>query len=230
MQGTTVSLETLFEAGCHLGHQAQKWHPKMKPWLYGVQDGIHIFDLEKTAAQLEKAKARVAELKKTGKSLVVVATKKQAAEIVEDLAKANEAMYIVNRWPGGLVTNWDQVKRSIKRMNEIESGLAAGKFKEYTKYERLLMEKELNRLKRLFSGLKDLKNKPDALFVVDACKEKNAVSEAISEGIEVIALIDSNTDPTGVAIPVPANDDALSSVKLIASEILQAYGKAGKEA
>lgn len=219
----TITLETLFDAGCHLGHPVQKWHPKMKPWLYGEQDGIHLFDLEKTAAQLEKVMTYVADFKKNGKTLVVVATKKQASEITEKLATETGSMYIVNRWPGGLITNWDQVQKSIKKMNEIETGLAGDRFKDKTKYERMLLEKELARLERLFGGLKELKNKPDAIFVVDAQKEKNAVSEAKSEGIEIIAVIDSNTDPTGIAWPIPANDDALSSINLLVGAVLSAY-------
>ena len=220
-----VSLQDLFDAGCHLGHQAQKWHPKVKPWIYGVQDGIHIFDLEKTLAQLEKAQKRVQDLKSEGKSLIVVATKKQAVEIVQSIAQKTGVMYVINRWPGGLITNWEQVKKSIKRMNEIENGLASGKFKDNTKYERLLMEKELGRLKRLFGGLKDLKNKPDALLVIDGMKEKNAMNEAIKEGVELIALVDSNTDPSEVNIPIPANDDAISSIKMIVEAVFSSGKK-----
>ena len=221
---TTVTMEDLFEAGCHLGHPAQKWHPKMKPWIYGEQDGIHLFDLEKTLAQLNQACDCLAQLKKDGKTLVVVATKKQAAELAEKLAQEYGALYVINRWPGGLLTNWEQVRRSIKRMNEIEDGLKTGKFKEYTKYERLMMEKELARLERLFGGLKALKNKPDMLLVIDAQKEKNCIREAVAENIKVMALVDSNTDPTGIFLPIPGNDDALSSVTLVLTQLLQAYG------
>ena len=216
----SVSLQELFDAGCHLGHPREKWHPRMKPWIYCEQDGIHLIDLEKTAAQLEKARARIQELKENKKSVVVVATKKQAAEMVRDLADQAELLYIVNRWPGGLITNWEQVRRSIRRMNEIETGLAGDKFKDLTKYERLLLEKELARLERLFGGLKNLKNKPDALFVVDAQKEKNAVHEAIKEGVEIIAMVDTNTDPTGISLVIPTNDDAISAIRLVVSEAL----------
>jgi small subunit ribosomal protein S2 len=221
----TVSLQELFDAGAHLGHQARKWHPKMREWIYTEQDGIHIFDLEKTLVQLEKAKKRLQELQEQGKNLVVVATKKQAAEIINEVAEKAGVMYIVNRWPGGLITNWDQVKKSIKRMREIEEGLGGDKFREYTKYERMLLEKELGRLKRLFGGLRELKSRPEALFVVDAMKEKNAVREAMKEGVEIIAVVDSNTDPTGIALPVPANDDAISSISLLIHEVLGLQGE-----
>ena len=216
----TVSLQELFDAGAHLGHQAQKWHPRIKPWIYCEQDGIHIFDLEKTLQQLEAAKKRIQELKASGKSVIVVATKKQASEIVMNLAIQAKVMYVINRWPGGLITNWEQVRKSIKRMNDIEAGLAGDKYQDFTKYERLLLEKQLSRLKRLFGGLKELKNKPDALLVIDGMKEQNAVAEALKEGVELIGLIDSNTDPTGINLPIPANDDALSSIRLIVAEVL----------
>ncbi len=216
----TVSLQELFDNGCHLGHPREKWHPRMKPWIYCEQDGIHLINLEKTAEQLEKARARLQELKASGKNVVVVATKKQASEMVRELAEQAGFMYIVNRWPGGLITNWDQVRRSVKRMNDIEQGLATDRFKDYTKYERMLLEKELARLERLFGGLKGLKTKPDAIFVVDAQKEKNAVHEAIKENVEIIAMVDTNTDPTGIALVVPTNDDAISAIRLVVSEAL----------
>ena len=216
----TVSLQELFDAGCHLGHPREKWHPRMRSWIYCEQDGIHLIDLEKTAAQLEKAKARIQELKTSGKNVVVVATKKQASEMVRDLAIESGVMYIVNRWPGGMLTNWEQVRRSVKRMSDIEQGLANGRYKDLTKYERMLLEKELARLERLFGGLKGLKNKPDAIFVVDAQKEKNAVREAIKEQVEIIAMVDTNTDPTGISLVVPTNDDAISAIRLVVSEAL----------
>ena len=162
----STTLQELFDAGAHLGHKAEKWHPRMKQWIYGEQDGIHLFDLEKTLSQLEAAKKRIQQLKSEGKSVVVVATKKQVSEIVMNLAIQAGVMYVVNRWPGGLITNWDQVHKSIKKMNEIETGLSGDKYQDYTKYERLLLEKQLNRLKRLFGGLKELKNKPDALLEI----------------------------------------------------------------
>ncbi|MBQ6436586.1 30S ribosomal protein S2 [bacterium] len=216
----TVSLQELFDAGCHLGHPREKWHPRMKPWIYGEQEGIRLLDLEKTAVQLEKARVRIQELKANKKNIVVVATKKQAAEMVRDLATQAELFYVVNRWPGGLITNWEQVRRSVRRMSEIETGLAGDKYKDLTKYERMLLEKELARLERLFGGLKNLRSKPDALFVVDVQKEKNAVAEAIKEKVEIIAMVDTNVDPSGIAIPIPTNDDAMSAIRLIVSEAL----------
>ena len=223
-----VSLEELFAAGCHFGHQSKKWHPRMAPWIYAEQDGVHIFDLEKTAAQLQKAYNFVYQLGLNKKTLVVVGTKKQASDLVEKTAVENGTMYIAHRWMGGLLTNWEQVSKSVKRMNEIESGLATGKYNDYTKYERTMLRKELDRLERFFGGIKDLKRYPDAVLVVDVLYEKNAVKEVVTEKIPLLALIDSNSNPTGIEIPLPANDDAISSVKLILSYVLAGY-KAGKE-
>ena len=225
-----ISLEELFEAGVHYGHQSKKWHPKMAEWIYTEQEGVHIFDLEKTAAQLRKAYNFAYDLGKNKKNLVVVGTKKQVSDMAEAAAEEAGAMYIVHRWMGGLLTNWDQVSKSIKRMNEIEKGLSEsnGKFKDLTKYERTMLAKELERLKRFFGGLKDLRGLPDAVLVIDVLKEKNAVKEVLIEKVPMMAIIDSNSNPEGIDIPVPANDDALSSVELVLKTILAGY-KAGKE-
>lgn len=225
-----ISLEALFDAGVHFGHQSTSWHPKMAEWIYAEKDGIHIFDLAKTAEQLEKARLYVRDLAQKGKTLVVVGAKKQAAEIVEKAASEAGAMFIVNRWPGGLITNWEQVSKSIKRMNEIAKGLAEGKYKDYTKYERVQLEKELARLERLFRSLRDLKGEPDALFIIDLNREKNAVKEARTAGIPMLALADSNVNPTGVETVIPGNDDALSSIKMIVDYVMEGYAEGKKVA
>ncbi|MCL2110413.1 30S ribosomal protein S2 [Microgenomates group bacterium] len=223
-----ISLEELFEAGSHLGHSAKKWHPKMAPWIYTEQAGVHIFDLEKTAAQIEKAYEMAFELGKNKKNLVVVCTKKQSADRVEELAKENGAMFITHRWMGGLVTNWEQVGKSVKRMNELKTGLEGERYTELTKYERTVLAKELDRLERFFIGIKDLKGTPDAAFIVDVKHEKNAVKELSGEKVPMMAIVDSNSDPTPIEVVMAANDDALSSVELIAGAVLAGY-KAGKE-
>ena len=227
MSENIVDLETLFDAGVHFGHQSKKWHPQMKPWIFAEKDGVHIFDLEKTASQIQKAYDFAYALGKDKKSLVVVGTKKQARDVVEQSATDAGAMYIINRWMGGLVSNWSQVSRSLKRMLEIENGLAGDKYKDLTKYERLVLSKEQARLERFFGGLRHLKTKPDAIFVIDVIHEKNAVKEALCADIPVIALIDSNSNPEGIAYPIPANDDAVSSIQLITQAVLAGY-KAGR--
>jgi small subunit ribosomal protein S2 len=220
-------LRHLLEAGCHFGHRKAKWHPLMTEWIYMEKDGVHIFDLAKTASQLQQAYNFAYDLGRKGKTLIVVGTKKQASSIVEELAQATGAMYITTRWLGGLLSNWEQVRKSIRRMRELEEGLKTGKFEGYTKYERIKMEKELSRLQRFFGGIKDLKNVPDAVFVVDPKREKNAVLEAKGLGIPVMAMIDSNTDPREIDLPIPANDDAIKSIHLVVEQVLAGY-QAGK--
>ncbi|MBP9820451.1 30S ribosomal protein S2 [Candidatus Woesebacteria bacterium] len=228
-QAPEFDLRELLEAGCHFGHQKSKWNPHMAEWIYMEKDGVHIFDLEKTASQLQIAYTYAYELGKAGKSLVVVGTKKQAREVVREAAKASGVMYITSRWLGGLLTNWDQVKRSLERMLELEKGLKTGAYDGFTKYERTQLEKEEARLARFFEGIRDLKQKPDYLFIIDPKREKIALKEAVSEHVPVIAMVDSNTDPTDVTVPIPANDDALKSIEYIVTAVTKGYA-AGKQA
>ncbi|MCB9813622.1 MAG: 30S ribosomal protein S2 [Pseudomonadales bacterium] len=216
-------LTDLLEAGCHFGHQKSKWNPKMAEFIYMEKDGVHIFDLEKTASQLQLAYNFVYDLASRGKTMIMVGTKKQAKPIIEEVAKENEVMYITSRWLGGLLTNWDQVKKSLKRMLSIGTDLKAGKYDAYTKFEKVQLEKEEIRLQRFFGGIQELKSTPDFLFIVDVKREKNAIKEALLMGVPIIALIDSNADPEDVDIAIPANDDALRSINFIVSEIAKAY-------
>lgn len=222
-------LQALLEAGCHFGHQASKWHPKMKPYIYMEKDGVHIFDLEQTAAQLKAAYNVAYDLGKSGKTLVIVGTKKQARESILDISQTHKVPYIVSRWLGGLLTNWDQVQKSLKRMIQIEEGLKTDKFKNYTKYERLQLEKEMSRLKRFFEGIRELKNKPDALFVIDLNKEKNAVTEAAATGVFTMGVVDSNANPDAVDLVIPSNDDGKAAVHYVISQVVAGYS-AGKSA
>jgi small subunit ribosomal protein S2 len=216
-------LTELFEAGCHFGHQVEKWNPKMKKFIFTQKGGVHIFDLEKTAAQLQLAYNAAHALGKNGKTLIVVGTKRQAREAVTKIAGENGVMFIASRWLGGLMTNWDQVKQSLTRMTEIENGLKSGKFDRYTKYERLQLEKEQGRLERFFNGIRELKAMPDALFIIDVKKEKNVINEANSVGTFTIGLVDSNSDPTKVDVTIPANDDGQKSLELIIQAVVDGY-------
>jgi small subunit ribosomal protein S2 len=218
-------LTDLLEAGCHFGHQKTKWNPRMAEFIYMEKDGVHIFDLEKTANQLQTAYNFVYDMAAKGKTMIMVGTKKQAKLIIEEEAKEAGAMYITSRWLGGLITNWNQVKRSLRRMLNIGADLKAGKYDGYTKFEKVQLEKEESRLARFFGGIRDLKKIPDFIFVVDVKREKNAVREAKLMGVPIVALIDSNANPEDVDIAIPANDDALRSIKLIVSEIASAYSK-----
>jgi len=228
-QAPEYDLEKLLEAGCHFGHQSKRWHPKMKPWIYMEKDGVHIFDLAKTASQLQVAYNYAYQLGKQGKTLVVVGTKRQAKDLVKEMGEKMDVSFIYSRWLGGLLTNWEQVRKSLKHMLEMEDGLKTGKYSGYTKFERTKMEKEVSRLERFFGGLRKLKNIPDALFIIDPGREKVVVKEAVSIGVPIIALIDTNTNPVDIDIPVPANDDAFNSIKLILAEVLGGY-EAGRKA
>lgn len=220
-------LTELLEAGAHFGHQTQKWHPAMKEYIYMEKDGVHILDLAKTAEQLQKAYDFAFDLGSKKKTLVFVGTKRQAREIIKNAAEDAGCLYITSRWLGGLLTNWEQVAKSLKRMIQIEEGLTNGAFSGYTKFERVQLEKEQNRLERFFGGLKGLKNRPDALFIVDPGREKNAVKEAGTIGIPTVGLVDTNTDPRPVDIAIPANDDAVSSITYIVQAVAEGY-KAGR--
>jgi small subunit ribosomal protein S2 len=228
-QAPEFDLRELLEAGCHFGHQSRRWHPRMAKWIYTEKDGVHIFDLAKTASQLQLAYNFAYDLGKKGKNLVIVGTKKQARDVIKEVAGPAGLMTITSRWLGGLLTNWEQVSKSLRRMIEIEKGLAEGKFDHYTKRERVLMDKERQRLERFFGGIRELKGKPDALFVVDPGREKVAVLEAGKVGLPIMALIDSNTNPEPIDIPIPANDDAVRSITFITKAVVDGY-TAGKNA
>ncbi|OIP74068.1 MAG: 30S ribosomal protein S2 [Candidatus Pacebacteria bacterium CG2_30_36_39] len=221
-------LRDLLEAGMHFGHNSAKWHPKMKEFIYMEKDGVHIFDLAKTASQLRLAYNFIYDMGAKGKKVLFLGTKRQARDIVREAAQGADALYIAQRWMGGMLTNWEQISKSVKRMVDIEKGLETGRFDGYTKFEKLQLEKEKGRLERFFEGVKTLKGKPDCLVVVDPKREKLAVIEAQKEGIPVVALIDSNTDPSTVSLPVPGNDDAVSSITLAMKEFAKAYAEGKK--
>ncbi len=220
-------LQEMLELGCHFGHKASKWHPKMAEYIYGEKDGIHLFDLPKVAGLLEEAYSYVYNLAKEGKTMVLVGTKKQARDVIKEAALDASCFYINARWMGGMLTNWPQVSKSIKRMEEIREGLATDRYKGYTKYERVQLEKEQIKLERFFGGLRGLKTKPDCIFVIDPKKERITVAEANSVAVPVIALIDSDSDPRPVQFVLPGNDDAVKSIKFFVDQITAAY-KAGR--
>lgn len=221
------NLQEMLELGCHFGHKVSKWHPQMSEYIYGEKDGIHLFDLPKVAELLSVAYEYAYNLGKEGKSLVLVGTKKAARDIVKDAASEASCFFINSRWMGGMLTNWPQVSKSIKRMEEIREGLATDKYKGYTKYERVQLEKEQSKLERFFGGLRGLKGKIDCLFVIDPKKERIAVSEANNVDVPVIALTDTDSDPRPVQFVLPGNDDAAKSIKFFVDQIAAAY-KAGR--
>lgn len=224
-----VTLQDLLEAGCHFGHQSRRWNPKMESYLYAVRDGIHIFDLMKTKEGLEKAAAFAKEATANGKTILFVGTKRQARAIIKEEAQRINVPFISERWLGGTITNWEQIKKSIDKLAKMTEERNKGEYKKYTKKEQILLDREIRRLERFFGGLVGLKGKPDVIFVVDTKKEEAAVKEAKRKNIPIIAVVDSNTDPNSVDYVIPANDDAVGSIKLIVGMMAEAV-KEGKEA
>ncbi len=220
-------LAELLEAGAHFGHQVRRWNPKMDKYIYSVRDGVHVFDLTITARLLDAACEYIEEQAAAGKKIVFLGTKRQAKPIVKEEAIRVGAPYIVERWLGGTVTNWDEISKRLNRMNEMKKKREEGEYKKYTKKEQVLIDREIGRLERFFGGISDFTTIPDVLFVVDIVKEKVAVKEATLRGIPVVAMVDTNADPDFVLKPIPANDDAVRSIKYIVSRIADAYA-AGK--
>jgi len=216
-------LEALFDANLHYGHKVSQWHPKMQEWIHSQKNGVHIFDLEKSAKQLAVAYDYFYELGAQDKQVIVVGTKKQAKDLVVSLTAGSGVHYIVARWLGGFLTNWDQVFKSLKKMNTTKEKLDSNGFSNRTKYEVMRIEKELSRSRRFFDGVKDLKAKPDVLLVIDPKKEKNAVKEAKLEGVCVVALADSDTNPTPIDLLIPGNDDAVKSIEYVLTKLVEAY-------
>jgi len=215
-----VSLKDLLEAGCHFGHKRSKIHPAIKDYVYTIRDGIAIFDLAKTKAGLERAQKFVAGLVKDKKKIVFVGTKRQAREIVRAEAERVGMPYIVNRWLGGTITNWDEIKKnSIDKLNEMRKSLKEGKYKKRTKKEQAVIRREVSRLEQLVGGIADLDQLFDAMFVVDIKNEETAIREARIKEIPVVAIVDSNCDPNLVDYPIVANDDAAKSIQLLVREI-----------
>ena len=221
-----ISLKDLLEAGCHFGHKRSKINPKIKQYVYLIRDGIAIFDLVQTKKCLEKAIAFVKTTMAKGGKIAFVGTKRQAREIVKGEAKRVGMPYVVSRWLGGMITNWEEIKKnSIDKLNSLKKAWQEGKFKKRTKKEQAVVRREINRLEKIVGGVADLDELFTALFVVDINQERTAVQEARQKGIPVIAIVDSDCDPSLIDYPIPANDDAAKSIQLLIGQI----GKAIKE-
>ena len=229
---SNVSMKSMLEAGVHFGHQTSRWNPKMGRFIFGERNGVHILDLQKTAKELKKACAFVKEESKKGSKFLFVGTKKQAQEAIKTEAQRCGAYCINEKWLGGTLTNFQTVKKSIERMNELEKWEASGVFKAISKKEASRLTKELARLQKLLGGIRDMKVLPDVVFVIDPVDTMGAVRESHVLGIPVVAVCDTNADPDLISLPIPGNDDAARSIKLfcgaIADSILE--GKAEVEA
>ena len=215
-------LEELFEAGSHFGHVVKKWNPKMKKFLWGAKNGIHIFDLEKTVAGLDAATKILVELATAGKRIILVGTKRQVRLMVEVEAKRLDIPYISQRWIGGLITNWKQVKQTVERLNSQKLKRESGQFKKYTKKEQVMFDKEIARLERNIGGIAALKEAPEVVVVFDTHKEKLVVKEASSRGVTVIGIVDSNANPDFVNYPIPMNDDSAKGLEIVVRVLGQA--------
>jgi len=209
----TFTLRQLVEAGCHFGHNTRRWNPRMKPFLYGVRDGVHIIDLQQTVPLLHRAMEKVREVTASGGRVLFVGTKRQAAPIVAEAAQRCGQYYVNHRWLGGMLTNWKTINVSIRRLRELEEMLSGGPVQGLTKKEQLNLERERQKLETAIGGIKDMGGLPDVIVVIDTIKESLAVAEARKLGIPVVAILDSNSDPKGIDFPVPGNDDAIRAIK-----------------
>lgn len=219
-----ILLKDLLSAGAHFGHQVNRWHPKAKEYIYIERDKIHIIDLAKTKIRMEEAADFVKTSASVGGKIIFLGTKHQAKKILEEEAKRAGAMYLTKRWLGGLFTNWEQMEKNLIKIKELERKLQSDEEKaKYTKYEVGLWQKEHDKLMDLYGGIYDLAKIPEMMFIIDLKREKAAIAEAISKGVTLIAIADTNADPTQVDYPIPANDDAVGSIKLITSYIADAY-------
>jgi len=224
-----VSLKDLIESGAHFGHQSKRWNPKMEEYIYGEKEGVHIFDLTKTKEKLDEALDFLKKSAQEGKKILLVGTKKQAKEKVEATAKSAGIFYVNERWLGGTLTNFEQIKKSLRRMDKLKKGLESGEFADRTKKERLLIDRDIKRLERFFGGMVGLEDLPDVLVIIDVKREHTALSEAEMKGLTTVALVDTNSDPTGVDYPIPMNDDASKALEyvlgLVAEAISEGKGK-----
>lgn len=225
----TVTMKEMLDAGVHFGHQTQRWNPKMKNFVYTDRGGIHIIDLQKTVVRANKAAEFVKEIAANGGTLIFVGTKKQAIEPIEEAAQKCGQFYVTKRWLGGMLTNFETIKASIDRLKKIEQMKEKGELDFYTKKERAGIEKEYIRLSEYLNGIKDMKNSPAAMFVVDLPKEHIAVLEAKRLGIPVIGIADTNSDPESIDFPIPGNDDAIRSIKLFSNLVADSYIEGAKE-
>lgn len=224
-----VSLKALLEAGCHFGHKADRWHPKAKKFIFAERDGVHIIDLVKTKSALVAAGKFVYETAKSGKTILFIGTKRQAASLIAQEAGKAGAPYISKRWIGGFLTNWEQVHASLEKIRRLKDEEAGGVWKKYPKHERVKLGRYVAKLEQFYGGVLSLVELPDAVFIVDVKREEVAVREATRMNRTIVAIVDTNSDPTPVTYPIPANDDAVRSIAYLVHYMAEAY-REGREA
>ncbi len=216
---TSPSLEQLLAAGVHFGHQTRRWNPKMRRFIFAERNGIHIIDLQKTLRQIELAQKLVREVVSRGDHVLFVCTKRQLAAIVQAEAERCGGMFVTERWLGGMLTNYQTVKKQVRKLKELETGAEDGTLLNYTKKEQLLMSRQREKLGKYLSGIKTMNRLPGLLFIIDSKKERIAVSEANKLGVPIVAIVDTNADPDLITVPIAGNDDAIRSVELIAKAV-----------
>lgn len=215
-------IRALLEAGVHFGHQTRRWNPKMKPFIFTARNGIYIIDLKKTLVAIDEAKRKIVEIISRGRSVLFVGTKKQAADVVKSEAQRSGQFFVTSRWLGGMLTNFDTIKLSIRKLKEFEEMREDGTLEKFTKKERSLKERQYIKLERALGGIKDMNHLPGLVYIVDAKKESIAVAEARRLNIPIIAILDTNADPDPIDFPIAANDDAIKSIKIITKELADA--------
>jgi small subunit ribosomal protein S2 len=218
----TIAMRDMLEAGAHFGHQTRRWNPKMKPYIFGARNGIYIIDLQQTVSLFDRAYERVANLVARGEKVLFLGTKKQAQDIVAEEAKRAGQFYVNNRWLGGMLTNFKTIKQGIDRLRSLEKMSTDGTFDRLPKKEVVQLTRELQKLEKNLAGIRDMNKLPGALFVIDPKREHIAVDEAKRLGIPIIALVDTNCDPDGIEYLIPANDDAIRSIKLFTARMSDA--------
>jgi small subunit ribosomal protein S2 len=217
-----TNFKELLDAGVHFGHLKRKWNPAMAPYIFMERNGIHIIDLEKTVVKIDEAASAMKHIARSGKKVLFVATKKQAKEIVAEKVKAVNMPYVTERWPGGMLTNFPTIRKAVKKMSSIDKMATDGTFMNLSKRERLQVTRQRAKLEKTLGSIIDLTRLPSALFIVDVSKEHIAVREAKRLGIPVFAMVDTNSDPSDIEFPIPANDDASKSISLIIGILCQA--------
>ena len=225
----TPTFDQLLEATCHFGHLKRKWNPAMAPYIFMERNGIHIIDLYKTEAKLEEAAAALKNIAKAGKRVLFVATKKQAKQVVADRATAVGMPYVIERWPGGMLTNFPTIRKAVKKMASIDKMMKDGTFDNMSKREKLQITRQRAKLEKNLGSIADLNRLPSAIFVVDVMKEHIAVAEANRLGIPVFGIVDTNSDPSSVDFVIPANDDASKSIDIILATVCDAINEGLEE-
>lgn len=226
----TPDMQELLAAGVHFGHKISRGHPKMKRYIFGARDGVHILDLAQSEAQLKEAAQAAYEMGKAGEVMLLVGTKKQSQDLIAELAKEADTPYLNQTWVGGIFTNFDEIRKNLKKLRELKEEQDKGQLTRYTKREQLLISKRLGKFEREMGGVYSMDKMPDALFIVDAVSDNIAVREANKMGVKVIGLCDTNADPTWFDYPVASNDDGIKAIKIVCETIIRAYAAGKKEA